>query len=148
MEADSTFDKTLEEDNTVEGAKRAVKNQGVDRAIDQADDLLKNFKLDGSVLLYEDSDAEVVEVEEGHAQGEPELGLCSNNSLAKMVDNQQNQPQPPAAPVVVDYDAENKEDGEKSQDQARQIKIEFSPNDIKFWFAQLEDEMSMASIGT
>ena len=136
MEADSTFDKTLEEDNTIEGAKRTVKNQGVDRAIDQADELLKNCKLDGSVLVYEDSDAEVVEVEEGHVQGEPELGLCSNNSRVIMVDNQQ---QPPAAPVVIDYDAENKEDGEKSQDQARQIKIEFSPNDIKFWFAQLED---------
>ena len=43
MEADSTFDKTLE-DNTIEGAKRAVRNPGVNKALDQADELLKNCK--------------------------------------------------------------------------------------------------------
>ena len=52
------------------------------------------------------------------------------------------------APPVVDFDMEDKADGDKAQDQARQIKIEFSPNDIKFWFAQLEDEMLMAGIGS
>ena len=54
----------------------------------------------------------------------------------------------PNPPVVVDFDAEDKVDGDKAQEQARHIKIEFSPNDIKFWFAQLEDEMLMASIGS
>ena len=51
-----------------------------------------------------------------------------------------------AAAAMVNYDAEDKADGEKAQDLARSVKIEFDPNNIKFWFAQLEDEMEMASI--
>ena len=50
--------------------------------------------------------------------------------------------------VAVNYDIENKNDGDKAADQARSIKIEFSASDIKFWFAQLEDEMLMASVGS
>ena len=50
-----------------------------------------------------------------------------------------------AAPV--NYDAEDKNDGDKAADFARQIKVEFDPNDIRFWFAQLEDEMEVATIG-
>ena len=47
---------------------------------------------------------------------------------------------------MVNYDTEDKADGEKAQDLARSIKVEFDPNNIKFWFAQLEDEMEMATI--
>ena len=43
----------------------------------------------------------------------------------------------PPAVVPVNFDAEDKDDGDKAQDQARHIKIEFTPNDIKFWFSQL-----------
>ena len=45
---------------------------------------------------------------------------------------------PPAA-VPVNFDAEEKEDGDKAADNARHIKVEFDPNDIRFWFVQLED---------
>ena len=41
---------------------------------------------------------------------------------------------------------EDKQDGEKAQDLARSVKVEFDPKNIKFWFAQLEDEMEMATI--
>ena len=75
MEADSTFDKTLE-DNTVEGVKRTIKCSGVDKAIDQADELLKNCKLDGSVLVYEDSDAEVVGVDDEEVVEEGCNSIC------------------------------------------------------------------------
>ena len=34
--------------------------------------------------------------------------------------------------TMVDFDAENGTDGEKAQDQARAIKVEFEPSDIKF----------------
>ena len=50
------------------------------------------------------------------------------------------------AASMVNYDTEDKADGEKAQDLARSIKVEFDPNNIKFWFAQLEDEMEMATI--
>ena len=49
--------------------------------------------------------------------------------------------------MVANYDQEDKADGEKAQDLARGIKVEFMPDNIKFWFAQLEDEMEMAGIG-
>ena len=51
------------------------------------------------------------------------------------------------ANMVVNFDVEDKADGEKASDQARSIKIEFDASDIRFWFAQLEDEMEMASVG-
>ena len=49
--------------------------------------------------------------------------------------------------MVVNFDMEDKADGEKSADQARSIKLEFDPTDIRFWFSQLEAEMEIASVG-
>ena len=49
-------------------------------------------------------------------------------------------------PNVVDFDVEDGIDGEKAPDQARQIKVEFSAGDVRFWFAQLEDEMTLSSV--
>ena len=49
-------------------------------------------------------------------------------------------------PEVVDLDDENGVDGDKAQDYNRAIKVDFEPNDIKFWFSQLETEMGMSSI--
>ena len=49
---------------------------------------------------------------------------------------------------MVNYDTEDKDDGDKAQDLGRSIKVEFDAGDIKFWFAQLEDEMVMASVGS
>ena len=46
----------------------------------------------------------------------------------------------------VNVDEENGQDGEKAADTARAIKLEFDPSDIRFWFSQLEDEMTMASV--
>ena len=51
------------------------------------------------------------------------------------------------AAAMVNFDMEDKDEGEKSQDLARHIKVDFDVNDIKFWFSQLEDEMELASIG-
>ena len=49
-------------------------------------------------------------------------------------------------PPVVEFDVENGLDGDKANEQARQIKVEFEPNDIKFWFSQIEAEMLMANV--
>ena len=64
-------------------------------------------------------------------------GQADNNEVANMPDA-----------VVVDFDAENTDDGEKAQDLARSIKIEFEPNDVVFWFSQLEGEMTMATVNS
>ena len=45
-----------------------------------------------------------------------------------------------------DFESENGQDGAKAQELGRQIKVEFSVSDIKFWFAELEAEMTMATI--
>ena len=49
-------------------------------------------------------------------------------------------------PQVVDVDVENGLDGDKAQQDARQIKIEFDMHDIAFWFSQLEAELVMAEV--
>ena len=47
---------------------------------------------------------------------------------------------------MVDFDAENGQDGDKAQDQARSIKVDFEPNDVKCLFSELEGEMTMATV--
>ena len=47
-----------------------------------------------------------------------------------------NMPNPPAP---VNIDVEDGLDGDKAADNARHIKVEFDPNNIRFWFVQLED---------
>ena len=44
------------------------------------------------------------------------------------------------------FEEENGQDGAKASELGRQIKVEFSATDISFWFAELEAEMTMASI--
>ena len=52
-----------------------------------------------------------------------------------------------AAPtIMVNFDREDGQDGDKAAENARHIKVEFAAEDIIFWFAQLEDEMTLASI--
>ena len=51
-----------------------------------------------------------------------------------------------AGDEVVDFENENGNDGAKASELGRQIKVEFSATDIKFWFAELEAEMAMATI--
>ena len=72
---------------------------------------------------------------QGHIQGGPEP-----TGVAIM-------PDPPAVPPV-DFDVEDKDDGAKAQDNARLIRVEFEPNDIIFWFSQLEDEMLLGSVNS
>ena len=49
-------------------------------------------------------------------------------------------------PDAVNFETENGQDGAKASELGRQIKVEFSVSDIKFWFAELEAEMVMATI--
>ena len=55
---------------------------------------------------------------------------------------------PPLAAGIMaeEFDTENGQDGAKASELGRQIKVEFSATDIKFWFAELEAEMTMAAV--
>ena len=48
----------------------------------------------------------------------------------------------------MDFDAENGLDGERAQELARHIRVEFEPNDVNFWFSQLEGELIIASVNS
>ena len=51
-----------------------------------------------------------------------------------------------AAANMDDFETENGVDGAKASELGRQIKVEFSEADIRFWFAEIEAEMTMATI--
>ena len=51
-----------------------------------------------------------------------------------------------AATDMAEFEIENAADGAKASELGRQIKVEFSTSDIKFWFSEIEAEMTMATI--
>ena len=109
----------------------------VEEEIDELTDLLEttDTKL-GVKLNTTDNKEEVIAFNFKVAAESPEV------EADNMPDNDN-----AAVNVVINYDVEDKDDGEKAADQARHIKLEFDVTDIKFWFAQLEDEMVLATIG-
>ena len=143
QDVESSFNLTTEEDNTIEGGKREIKSRGVVKKAEEVTDLLQNCKLDGSTIVYVDSDeyedlVDDEDVVEGHIVGGAEVG--------KVLEGNESDEDSMAGDDVVDFDQENGQDGDKAQSEGRSIKVEFEPNDIKFWFSQLEDEMLMASV--
>ena len=141
---ESSFNQTTEEDNSIEAEKSKYKSRSLVAEVTD-----KLAKLSG---FSPENLGEVVD--EGHIQGGPVSGKVDSmpETAQERADREAREAAAAAALQnrnnAVDFDAEDKNDGDKAQDQARQIKIEFSPNDVKFWFAQLEDEMLMASIGS
>ena len=51
-----------------------------------------------------------------------------------------------AEAVMVDFDQQNTDDGDKANELARSIRVEFNPQDVRFWFSGLEAEMLTANI--
>ena len=51
-----------------------------------------------------------------------------------------------AGDELIEFESENGNDGAKASELGRQIKVEFSTTDIRFWFAEIEAEMTMATI--
>ena len=128
MDADSSFNDSVDQ-HDIESEKRRVKSRGADAKLELVTKTLKdNFNLDGSALVYEDSEEEVV-------SGQVTGGPAGNKVLA---DN-------PLA-IMPDFDALNENDGDKAQELARSIKVDFDPNDVRYWFSELEGEMTMATV--
>ena len=67
--------------------------------------------------------------------------VARRNAVREAAEAAANMPDP-----VVEFDHEDGQDGAKASELGRQIKVEFSAIDIKFWFAELEAEMTMATI--
>ena len=105
-------------------------------------------EIDELTDCLEETNTKVTEVD----KREPEVGQVFEESGLVAGEKQgEDCYLPPVVPedqevVMADYDAENENDGDKAQDYARSIKIEFEPNDIVFWFSQLEGEMLMATV--
>ena len=51
-----------------------------------------------------------------------------------------------AEAVMVDFDQQNTEDGDKANELAGSIKVEFNPIDVRFWLSELEAKMLTANI--
>ena len=129
---------TTEEDNTIEGSKREIKSKGVEKKTEEVGDLLQKCRLNGSTLEYVDSEEEVVE---GFVVGVP-----NNNKVLADNDGSEDDGGAGEVAIMVNIDTEDAADGDKATEHARSIKVEFDPADIKFWFVQLEDEMTMAAV--
>ena len=128
-DVDSSFNQTLEPEH-IEDEKRLIKNRPVGRRLAEVTRELAGCKLDGSSIVYESEDETVA----GHVVGGPE------GSAVKAI----NMPADP--PVVVDFEDENGQDGEKALDYSRTLTMPFCQEDITFWFTQLENEMFTCTI--
>ena len=102
---------------------------------------LSGCRLDGSAIVFDEDEEEGFVLGEKEAANlETEPGVSANGVAVMAGENDQ--------PEAVDFDVENKADGEKAADLARSIKVEFNPGDIKFWFSELEDEMLVATVNS
>ena len=75
-----------------------------------------------------DDSQQEVDVVEGHVVGLAEGCTVGDDNLAEM-------------PDIVNFEDEAGEDGAKAFEHTRSLLIEYNPNDVRFWFTQLENEM-------
>ena len=90
---------------------------------------LAGCKLDGSAIVFEDSDLEEEVVNEGFVVGEAEA------QDLKM-----------AGDDVIDFEDENAANGDKALEYSRTLIMPFNKSDIAFWFTQIENEMFTCTI--
>ena len=102
-DVESSFNLTTEEDNTVEGQIRQIKSRDIEIKTEAVSNLLQNCKLDGSTVVYVDSDVEEGVVE-GHIVGQAVAGKVLEGNDSVTVDNEDEMPD------VVNFDAEDGQD--------------------------------------
>ena len=128
-EVDSSFNQTLEPEG-IEDEKRLFKSKPVARRLDEVTKELAGCKLDGSAIVFEDSELEEEVVDEGLIVGQPEETLKADN----MPDE------------VIDFEDENGNDGDKALEYSRTLRLEYDPAEVEFWFMQMENEMMQCGI--
>ena len=112
-DVDSSFNQTLEPED-IEDEKRLIRSKPVVKRLAEVTKELAGCKLNGSAIVYESDE----EVTEGHVVGGPEDGAVKADNM----------------PNNINFDTEDGVDGDKAQEHARSVKVEFAPNNIKFWF--------------
>ena len=131
LDVDSSFNVTVDEDNTVEGEKRAVKSKGVERKLAEVTEELEGCRLDGSAIVFDADDLEDLEeiVEEGHIEGHPN-NLNNDEPVVQQV-------------IMVDFEAENgTDDAGALKDAIHQLRtLDFDEQDLEFSFNQIETKM-------
>ena len=129
---DSSLNQTLEPEN-VEDEKRVIKNRPVGRRLAEVTKELAGCKLDGSAIVFEDSEEEEVVVE-GHILEQAEnLKVSANND-------------PPPAATMVNYDRKDEADDANAIQNARDCKMPFNKHDIMLWFSLIESKMQFAGL--
>lgn len=131
---DSSLNQTLEPED-IEDEKRIIKNKPVGRRLLEVTEELAGCKLDGSAIVFEDSDEETVE---GHIQG-PGSGKALN--MVETEQERRDREAREAAANAVDFEDENGQNDAKALEFSRTLVIEFNASDVDFWFMQLENEM-------
>ena len=106
--------------------------------LEQTNTRVGSDPLENSEITKSDASESVIELNLKVSAVDDEVGADNSGDGEESEDE---------ADTMVNYDTEDKEDGDKAQDLARSIKVEFDASDIRFWFAQLEDEMEMAGVG-
>ena len=48
--------------------------------------------------------------------------------------------------VEVDFEDENGQNGAKALEYSRSLKLEYNPDEVEFWFTQIENEMYTCEI--
>ena len=94
--------------------------------------LFENFKLDGSGIVYDDSDENNEEVVEGLVI--EEAGPDNNEQV------------PPQAARMVNYDQASGQDDPGAIQNARDCKLPFNQHDIRLWFSLIESKMQFAGL--
>ena len=121
----------MEEDNTVEGAKRVLKNQGFNKHLENASDLLANCKLDGSGIVYQDSEDEIVNED-----------FIIQPALPGEV------AEAAVMPDIVAFEDEDGVDEAGAHKEAcnRVEKVNWDPKDLPFTFGQIERKTAAAGV--
>ena len=106
-------------------------NDNVDEELEQVSQTLKNIS---HTKLFRKSPPKLElkeEIVEGHIFG------CPTGEP----DNADNQAIMPDDDVVIDFEDEAGQDGAKALEFTRTLKLEWNPQEVNFWFTQLENEM-------
>ena len=78
-----------------------------------------------------------------------EPALADDDFHSAGEEEQENQPQPQPQPVIMaDFDAENGNDPNDVYTKAAHIKLEYNPNNVEFWFNQIEAKMRFAGVAS
>ena len=114
-----------------------MKNQNLSKRLTEVTEDLQGCKLNGSAIVYSDSEEEV-----GLVVGVGSVDDEADN-VAIMPDDNQNTP--PADPLPARYQSEDKADGEDYFKRVGLIKLEWDP-DVHFWFNSIEAALKRAQV--